>query len=481
MRKGQITVFLSLILTIICALIGATIESIQVGVMRMQTECAMDMGMNSIFAEYNRELLDSYDLFFIDSAYGSGHPSVYNTGEHLRRYMEYNMNTSKGLLVFRKGDYLGLKPESAAVSIYSLASDEGGKVFKRQAIHSAKDNLGISAITGVMKQISVYEKSGIKNMDVTKERQRAEDDFHNYEIPPVVHEDGTKEEITIDNPADEVNATREGVLGLVIKDTGQISGKSFLLSELASHRKLAAGEGLIANKEDLDSASNEILFGEYILDKFGTYTNKKDHEAISYEAEYVLIGKSSDLENLKGVVNRLLLLRETANVIYLLGDGPKLAEAEALAATIAGFLGLPAIIDLLKYTLIFAWAFAESTIDVRTLLEGGKVPIMKTSADWTLAIENLLIYQTQTESGRSSDKGIDYNTYIRIFLYFQNKKEKVMRCIDVIEMNLRKTDGNEKFLMDGCLEYIEAEVRVISKKGYEYKIRRNFGYEAVPE
>ena len=421
-----------------------------------------------------------YDLFFIDSSYGSEHPSIYNTGEHLRRYMEYNLNTSKGLMVFKKGDYLGLKPEVAAVSIYSLASDEGGQVFKRQAIHSAKDNLGISAIEGIRKQIGEYEKSGIKDMDVSKDRQRAEDNFRNYEIPPIVHEDGTKEEITIENPADEVNATRAGILGLVIKDTGQISGKNFILSELASHRKLATGEGIIANNENLESAYNEILFGEYVLDKFGTYTDKKQHEAISYEAEYVLIGKGSDLENLKGVVNRLLLLRETANVIYLLKDAAKVAEAEALAIAIAGFLGLPAIIDLLKYTLIFAWAFAESTIDVRTLLEGGKVPIMKTSSDWVLAIENLLIYQTQMESGKSSEKGSDYNTYIRIFLYFQNKKEKVMRCIDVIEMNLRKTDGNEKFLMDGCLEYVEAEVRVSSKKGYEYTIRRNFGYEAVP-
>ena len=70
MIKGEITIFLALSLTIICGFILAILESARVAVIRMEIEIAMDMGIQSIFAEYNRELLERYDLFFIDTSYG---------------------------------------------------------------------------------------------------------------------------------------------------------------------------------------------------------------------------------------------------------------------------------------------------------------------------------------------------------------------------------------------------------------------------
>lgn len=43
-------------------------------------------------------------------------------------------------------------------------------------------------------------------------------------------------------------------------------------------------------------------------------------------------GKNSDIENLKYVVHRLLLIREVSNVTYLFSDGCKMAEAAAMAS-----------------------------------------------------------------------------------------------------------------------------------------------------
>ena len=85
MRRGQITIFLALLLSVVCALLSVIIESVRESVMRMQIEAGMDMGMHSIFAEYNREMLSRYDLFYIYSSYGE-RVSIENTEGHLKEY-----------------------------------------------------------------------------------------------------------------------------------------------------------------------------------------------------------------------------------------------------------------------------------------------------------------------------------------------------------------------------------------------------------
>ena len=49
----------------------------------------------------------------------------------------------------------------------------------------------------------------------------------------------------------------------------------------------------------------------------------KEGALLTYQIEYILSGKSSDLENLRTVVNRLLILREAANFVYLICDTDK--------------------------------------------------------------------------------------------------------------------------------------------------------------
>ena len=124
------------------------------------------------------------------------------------------------------------------------------------------------------------------------------------------------------------------------------------------------------------------------------------------------------MENLKGVVNRLLFIREAANVLYLFTDSQKQSEAEALAIAVAAVTGLPALVELIKISIILAWGYAESVVDVKTLLKGGKVPIMKTSKDWKVSIENLLHFQNVDTGKEENDKGLSYLDYLKIFLFY---------------------------------------------------------------
>ncbi len=136
--RGTITVFLSLILTLILSLVMAVLESAIYHGERMKTEMIMDMGMDSIFAEYNRMLLSRYDLYFIDTSYGTDRSGMKELSEHLKVFLEKNCDTSKGSF-FSKGDFFDMKMKSEEISDISYASDSTGRVFKRQAILAVKD------------------------------------------------------------------------------------------------------------------------------------------------------------------------------------------------------------------------------------------------------------------------------------------------------------------------------------------------------
>ena len=66
MSKGSLTVYLSLSLSLILSFVLTVIEGARISVIRMEAECVADIGMNSVLAEFHRELLEQYDLLFVD-------------------------------------------------------------------------------------------------------------------------------------------------------------------------------------------------------------------------------------------------------------------------------------------------------------------------------------------------------------------------------------------------------------------------------
>lgn len=91
--------------------------------------------------------------------------------------------------------------------------------------------------------------------------------------------------------------------------------------------------------------------------------------------------QTQDRENLKKTLQEILLLREAVNAAFLFGSSLK-AEAETAAGVIAILLGLPEIKDLAATVILFAWAYAESVKDVRILLRGDKIPLVKSEESW---------------------------------------------------------------------------------------------------
>ena len=149
------------------------------------------------------------------------------------------------------------------------------------------------------------------------------------------------------------------------------------------------GNGICREAAQISSTPNDMLFLAYLFQKCGYYGQEKENSLLQYQIEYMIAGKDTDWQNLEQTAKRLLRWREAANVLYILTDAAKIAEAEAMALALTAVMLSPALAEPVKYTILYAWAYVESLQDVKILLRGGRVPIFKTSADWRTGINSL--------------------------------------------------------------------------------------------
>ena len=470
MKRGTITVFLSISLTIILSLIGAVIESARYSALRMRTEMVMEMGLMSVFAEYNRELLKSYDLLFIDTSYGTGKADISATEDHLKEYMSYNGRPGKGILSPGLDEMMALDVGKTEIPMYSLATDQGGREFKRQAIHAVKEYYGAGIFEKVKQNVTDYKTSGIEDYDVDKRRAATERKLKDVDL-------------SVEKcPVEEVYDERPGIIERLVTDGTHVSPKKLDLHDTASHRDLRKGIGVVRPDSDPDSEVNDLLFDQYLRWKTSSFTNDLHHESCSYELEYILNGKNTDEANFRDTVAKLFVMREAQDTMAVFRDEGKKAQCRALAGVIALLLFNPEIEEPLTDMLLFTWGFAESVVDMRTLLKGGRIPLIKRGEEFRIkTVAGLPLFLAMPVSAESSSKGQSYEDYLMLLLALENKSKKVMRAMDVVEMNMRTKEGNKGFKLDGCVDYLEADVTLIAKKGYTFSIRRDYSYEPIIE
>ncbi len=477
MRRGYITVFLSLSLTLILSLVFTVIEGARISAIRMKFECVTDIGMNSVLAEYHRELLKQYDLLFVDTSYGGSRPEIANTEAHLQNYTQKNCRAGEGKRLFGGKDFLAMDMGMVEIPVYSLASDEGGAVLKRQAT----DYMGDYPLGAVLEKLSanigLLQGAGIDTKDMEAWRQQYESRIDAIGQPEKETEDGETEEVPLNNPADFANATRNsGVLNLVLENPSAVSAVKVNLGDYISRRlDRMMGTGLCEEAVETGGEPNELVFQMYLFEKCGYYGAEMDKSLLKYQMEYILAGRDTDWQNLEQVAKKLLRWREAANMLYLLSDSAKMAEAQAMALALTAVILLPELAEPVKYTILFAWAYVESLQDVKTLLCGGRVPVFKTAADWRTGINSLKNVR-ESLSEDSGGNGLNYKEYLQIMIFLQDAGTRTERAMDIIEMDIRRTPGNGRFRLDGCFDAYQAHLEVTSRFGYSYEMTRRYGF-----
>ena len=500
MKKASITLYLSLMLSLICGLICTTILSAKIMAARVLAISAMDQSLYSLMAEYDRAMLEAFDVFVLDAGYESSAFRAEIINSKLKDYQKTILSPEKSNVLWG-GGLLSIERSGGGISGYALASDGGGRVLKGQIIHAVKDTYLQEKVKGLLKESRAVEDLLSKNKgqssdqalmdyDTLKEEaaQRQEEEALKEEMSEAVNfgeesleeDDGNEEKIEVPadfkNPIESVAKIKsDGVLPLVLENVAEVSGGILNDKLLFSKRNLASGMGSYAINEDVDSTVSDLLYQEYLLGRFKGYTDK-GKEKFRYQLEYLIGGKTEDRENLKAVVNELLLIREAANLAYLYSDGEKRQEAEAFARLIASSIGFPALSPALELVLLACWAFGESILDVKELLAGGNIPLMKEKSTWNLSLENLANVE-ETKTKKKNKEGLSYKEYLRILLLKENQEDVLFRSMDLMEERMRNEYKKENFRLDNSLVYIEGFMSIKSEGKKVYEVVRGYGYD----
>jgi len=456
------------------SLILALYSGARIGAVKMKTECVADISMNSVLAEYSRELYRQYGLLMVDTSYGTGKHSITNTEEHLRKYVQKNFEPSVVGKFTGTSTMMKAYCKEARITGSSFATDNDGMVLNRQILAYMAGGPIEGKMTDVDDNIQKLRSAELDTTDVEQMARENQEEIDSLELPTIINEEGEEEEVSLGNPADAVNSQRGiGVLSLAASGM-DISRAVADLSQYASKRTKNKGTGLRDNEEI--SLSEKLLIDEYYYEKCGRYGGEFDKSLLKYQLEYIIFGQNSDYRNLEKMAQTLLFWREASNFTYMLGCPSKQNEADAVASILTAVLMAPEFKDPVKWSIIFAWTFAESVSDINILLEGGRVPLFKSDSSWQLSLGEMLFFRGNI-GRKDCGEGLYYKDYLRMKLGMTSLKEKTARFMDIVEMDIRKTDGNREFKIDHCLDTFCGEIIVGTSYGYEVKIERVYGYE----
>ena len=440
-KKGSITIFLALILSLVLSLVCASIESVRMAAARTQILNSMDIGLYSLFGQYDRTLLEDYELFALYAG-GKEELDMASVYDDFQTYMKPVLKQNSQKLELLQGGFNG----------YQLLSDGKGEIFYQQAVQYMRETLGSQGVQTLLGKLKDQEK---KTEDAEKKGEQAENkgtlDSYDSAITDAAQksEEAKKEQEqqknqgdfsdagngddftggvdeSVENPIPIIRRVRKmGLLDLVVPSERGISDAVTDRKSLTSGRKLQTGLMLDTDIRSDNSYTSGILFGQ-----------------------------------------------------YLLSDGGKRIQVETLALAIASGFLIPPAAAVIEAALIFCWAFAESILDVRELFAGGHVPLIKNSSDWQLSLSNLPNILDKLDSSRkNAGNGMSYEDYLKVLLMAKGKQDKVLRGMDMIECSVREKGKRPGFQMDHCITALEASADVKANRRKIFTVTRQYAYE----
>ena len=484
-ENAYLTVYLSLVFGVVLPLILALIEGAAAGAARMQSELCADLGLDSVFAEYNREILNQYELFFIDSSYGRESGGIGRTQAHLSGYIEKNIDPDKDVGAFGGITYLRLTNPYLEIAEASFASDDKGAVWKSQAVAYMKAVYGGGIIDAVKTHIDKVTANQMDTRDAAAEIAEKKHDFEKaVEDKEIKEEDGGQ--ITASD-SDSYSALSEvtdnlisgGFLNLVMPGAGSVSGAKINKNEYYSQRakagKVNSGAGLHEGAPSASGLVNELIYGEYIMKVCGNYLDKKENSCLKYQTEYILYGFGSDKANLSACITSLFAMRLAGNVISAQSNQNLTNQAKVMSTVICAILLSPELEPALTEVILGICALAESAADIKTLLCGGNVPIIKNEGQWRLSLLDVVSFNLKAD--KDSKDGLSYQGYLRVLLSLMDKNKKAERSLDIVEMDIRQTLGNEHFRIDRCIDYMKVRFGFMDAQGHDFVFERKMCYE----
>lgn len=256
--------------------------------------------------------------------------------------------------------------------------------------------------------------------------------------------------------------------------------------------------GLPSAGEILNGGTDAFLVTEYIMARFAhahaAVPNLASGHARFFqnEAEYIIIGGRDDAENLKNVESRLRLLRFALNEVFIHSDGELTSQVNALVSSLSAVFPLLPV-PLLRELIYAAWVAVETENDMKLLRAGENVALLKRHGNWATeskVIPSIIVaYLTSASNSNKTPpnikdtsenaalrmnavlprdaSGFSYGDYLRLFLFFTSRENKLLRCMDLIQINM-KIGYYEAFLIREHYVGLRYEL-VMNGDSYSYR------------
>lgn len=307
--------------------------------------------------------------------------------------------------------------------------------------------------------------------------------WKNYDTLGIVFSyNGINESGGEENPWDSFSkALSDGIMDLVIKEQDTISEKKWTESDMyrkwyeASLSQEDYGERIqqMTKKQKVklqgtmggysELSLSDYFLMEYVKRYFSHWRqqSKEREHSLKYEVEYLIGGEKSDKENLEQMINRLFLVRTTANTAVLMASAKHRESAHAAALAVVGFTGMEPLIRFTQTTFLVLWGMAEALVDVAGILQGKHVGLVKSSADLQVKFEDLFQIGREYVLGKAEklpEEGkasFGYEDYATLFLLGENRENICYRMMDLMQANVR-LDEIKNFNLAMCVDSFQA-------------------------
>lgn len=384
-KKGSFAVFAIMIFTSSIAALWIIINA--------AGNLAIGSTINSFGNLWGKSILGEYDLFIRDRygllAYYGDKASI---EEKLKKYADYSLKDK---------EYINLQNIGCSLEDYSLADTD-----------NLAEQIGLIALEGTKPIVRITDESSKESdLDIKESENKTITASWIIESLPSY---GKADSLYITGLA---NSIKEGV--------------------------------------NIESMVNNAAIDKYIFNFFKDYMNERDlgKTYFNCEVEYIICGEFSDYGLKEKTEDKIVVLRNILNLYYLYACTEKRDGVMALAASLTP----GAMSFITQAVLLEAWAFAEAKNDIKLLNNNYAVALLKNDSNWALTIEN--VFYTQKASDTQSEEkitaediikeespgyivpkdtdGAVYSDYLRVLLCGVPEKTKLLRIMDLIQINMK--------------------------------------------
>lgn len=393
-RKGSTSVFLTLILAAMLMLAGLFIYHSSQAAARSYVDAVFELAGRSVLSEYDTVLLKEYGLF-----------AIHADETEIENKIKFYTNCS-----FHRSRIKGVIREKKSIDPLKLQLD---------AVNVSLSGYSITNIDLFEEQIQAYMKYGLAENIANKKYNNGR---------------GTQDAGIPANP-EQANIMLKNEQVVHSLPSQGYPGIDLDIKQLFQ-------TGIPSPQEIKTYGKSRFFINEYILNQFLNNQKGLDTRATFFlnEAEYILSGGLNDEHNYKKVRNHLVLLRTMLNLPCIYTDPEKLRAVEALASMLTP--GPEAVITQLL--IATGWAAAEAENDMKRLENSEKVALFKSKSNWALNLslnldlEGFMNGKNHTDIVEPQNTGgINYEDYLRILLYLQDREIQLLRCMDLIQLNMK--------------------------------------------